>query len=121
MGGNNRGWYWTPKRLKNLKRLLDKAALQDDKGYYLPGSLALSNYVLDNARKAGLGDITRGRVRTGIEIFRFLGGIDEGKPGVRLATDKRGYYPDKLRSITLNDIRRYRRTLGVKGPLPPAR
>jgi hypothetical protein len=121
VSGNNRGWYWTLDRLKRLKQLLDKAAQQDDKGHYFGGSLALSNYVLDNARKAGLEGLTRGRVKTGIEIFRFLGGIDEGKPGVGLATDKRGYYPEKLQSITPSDINRYRRALGVKGPLPPPR
>lgn len=121
MSGNNRGWYWMPERLEKLKQLLDTAAQEDEVGFYFPGDLALVNYVLDNARKAGLEGLTRGRVRAGVDIFRFLEGIDDGKPGVGLARDKRGYYPQKLQSITLSDINRYRRKMGVKGPLPPPR
>jgi hypothetical protein len=120
MSGNNQGWYWTPERLLKLRQVLNRAAKRDEQGHYL-GPIGLSAYASANGKHEGLAGINIGQAAVGLKIFLFLGALEPSVRGAKSQGYKRRYYPDKLDSITVADIQRFRQSRGVASPMPPAR
>lgn len=119
MSGNNKGWYWTPARLQQLKKVLKGAAVRDRRGWYF-GPIGLASYAAKHGKKEGL-NISLGQANNGVQILVFLGGVEAGMPGAKAAGSKRRFFPGNIQQITDDDIIRYRASRGVKAPLPRAR
>ncbi len=109
-------WYWTPKQLEKLCWLLNRAAKQDEEGHYFGGPLALNAYVIKNGERAGLANLTEGRVKMGLALLCYLGVLEPGKPGVKALDHKRRYYPEKARSVSNSDVNRFRQEVVGKSP-----
>ncbi len=115
----SKGGFWNPERLMQLRDVLRGAAKRDSKGFYF-GPIGLSEYVMKHGKAQGL-DVDIAQAGNGLQILVFLGALEPGRRGSKLLGYKRRFYPRKARTITEDDLDRYREYRRQQNSRPWAR